>query len=605
MLNAFKRIREDVNTFLYDSQKGVIITLRTTIQITSLIAIGLLIYYHGFPIEASTKEILFEIIKGVFGIFIINYCVRLFYSFEKIEFIKNTWFEGILILLLIIDIMSLYIFSFPLLEITFNKLGITNFYPIYIIFVQLYILILILAESREFTNTILSKKINPATLFIATFLIIILAGCVLLLLPEMTPTDKSLSIQDALFTSVSATCVTGLIVVDTATYFTFKGHIVIFCLMQIGGIGIVAFATFFASFLKKGVGIRHQGLIHDYVHESSLYNSLDLLRKIIFYTFLFELIGATAIYTLLDPAIPFDNNGEKVFFAFFHSISAFCNAGFSLFTDGMRNSYLREAFILQMTIAALVIFGGLGFPVLRDLFGIKNLRMRLQQRWKNYKTSTQVALKVSASLIVGSTIIFLLLEWDNSLKDLNAVEAVMTAIFQSVTTRTAGFSTVDISSLNISTYILIIYLMFIGASSGSTGGGVKTSTFFVIVLSVIATIRGRQRMEFSRKTVSNNLLYRAFSIFIFASLFIIVCSFLLTLTEPDKSMLQLGFEAVSAFCNVGFTIGVTASLSSLGKIIIILAMFVGRVGILSLAFSLSSPAAKESYKYPSTNIMIG
>lgn len=601
---AIQKMRESLNTFLYDSQTMVRNALRIMTFLGGITAIGIMIHYHGFSHTLEQKENLLEYIKAIFAIFIINYTVRFFYSFEPRQFLKETWFQAIIVLLLIVDVVSYYLVGFPLLEWTFSTLGIPNFTTFYILFIQVYMLLLIVIEASKISKLFYSIKIQPAVLFVLSFLILIGVGTGLLLLPEMVSVPGSMKFINALFTSVSASCVTGLIVVETSTFFTFKGHVVLLILIQLGGVGILSFATFFATFLKRGIGIRHQTVIPELMSEDSLYNMMQLLKQILFYAFTIELIGCILMFALWDPSVPFSSLNHKIFFTVFHSVSAFTNAGFTLFTGGLNNPMISNGYVLHIVFAILIIFGALGFPAMKDLFGVSNLRIRLKQPWRRWKTSTQIAVNAAIVLTILGTIMFYLLERNNLLGDKNIVEGVIISIFQSIT-RTAGFSTVDIGSLAMPTIVLFLFLMFIGGASGSMTGGIKTSTFVVLMLSVISTIKGKKEVEFGRKSISNQLLYQAFSIFLFACGFILFFIFLLTITEKGVGFMQIAFEEVSAFCTVGLSMGLTFDLSYAGKIVIMVSMFMGRVGILTLAFALSSPVLSTAYKYPKTNIMVG
>jgi potassium uptake TrkH family protein len=486
-----------------------------------------------------------------------------------------------------------------------TSMGITNYQPIYNLILQVYILIFVWLDVVAYNEFMLNIKVKPAVLFILSFAGIILIGTLTLMLPEMTHQEGSMPLLEALFTSVSATCVTGLVVVDTAHYFTFKGQFVIMILIQIGGIGIVSFASFFALFLKSGAGIKHQTVLQDFLREESLFNTRQLLRQIVVYTVIIEAIGAWMIFMLWDPAIRFQSLGEKIFYSVFHSISAFNNAGFSLYSNGLMEGVLRTSYILHLMFALLIILGGIGFPALRDLTEPARLRERMQKPWKDWKTSTIVAVNATAILLVFGTVTFYLLERNNTLAALNPVQAAITSFFQSVTARTAGFNTVDIASLKVSTLILLIFLMYIGASSGGTGGGIKTSTFFILLLAGITTVKNKKKLEFKRRTISFDLVNRAFTIFFFSASYILTAIFVLSLIETDKDIMQIVFETVSAFGTVGLSTGITSSLSQWGKLIIIFTMFMGRVGTLTLAFAVSSPAEKTSYKYPNTHMMVG
>ncbi len=602
--NLIKRIREWKNIFIYDSQHQVLSILKYLTFIISVFSFSILIYYHGFPLDILTKNLIINIIKGLFLIYIINYLMRLFYAFDNVDFLKENWLEGLLIGLLVADIICLYFANFPLLEWISARIGIANFRSFYILFIQVFIMLLVGIQLLKISSRVLAVQIKPATLFMSFFLIVIALGTVLLMLPEMTTSHENFPFIDALFTAASASCVTGLTVVDTATFFTFKGHVVILLLIQIGAVGIMIFASFFAFFLKKGLGIRHQTAMQDYLNDHSVFNSVKLVKQILFYTVFIELIATAILFLLWDPVVRFDDLGEKLFYSFFHAVSGFCNSGFTLFTDGLNNPMLKNAYLLHMLFIGMIFLGALGFPAWRDLFGIKNLRLRMRLPWKQWKTSTSVALYAAVLLLVMGSLAFFFLERNNTLKELNLFESIVTSIFQSVT-RTGGFSTVNIGELADPTYIILIFLMFVGGASGSMAGGLKTSTFIVILLSVIATIKGKKGMEISRKSISNELLYRAFAVAMFITVFILAGGFLLAITEPEIDTMQLIFEEVSAVSLSGLSTGITPYLSLYGKLILIVSMYFGRIGSLTLAFSLSSPVVTSQYKYPDVQVIVG
>lgn len=598
--------RENILLFLFQHKEQVLGKLRWLRALASITALALFLYYYGFPHSSEESRQLIGYTKGIFGFFIVSYLIRVGFSLHSWTYIKNTLFEAMLILLLLIDILSVFIFGFNALENAFLRLNIENFTPLYILFIQAYLLLLVGLEIVKVSVGITSIKLKPAATFIISFILLIFIGTGLLMLPEMTTGPGSMPFIDALFTSVSASCVTGLAVENTGTFFTFKGQIVILILIQLGGIGILTFATFFALFLKKGVGISHQAMIRDFMAEESLFNAKGMLRQIIIYTVLIECIGAFLLFILWDARAPFiDDTGELLFQSMFHSISAFCNAGFSLFGNGLYEDWIRNSHLLHLVIAMLIIFGSLGFPAMRDIFSLRNIRARLDAPWKKWKLSTRIAVWASFVLIVFGMLVMMVTEQHATLANQSPAAAWMHAFFQSVTTRTAGFNTVDMGALTVPTTILFIFLMFIGASSGSTGGGIKTSTFVLIFLAVITTIRGKKSLELGSRSISFDLLNKAFTIFIFSATYILVGTFLLAVFEPKMQVLDLVFEQVSAFCTAGLTRGITPDLSTPSKLILISSMYIGRVGTLTLAFALASRVETTSYKYPKAHILVG
>lgn len=592
--------------FLKDNQEIALNILRFLRVTVGLLAFVLFIIYYGYNLKPGEEYLILRINNSIFGFYIFSYVIRLLFSTSTLEYLKATWFEASLLLIVIYDALSLYLFNLPLLSNVFQYFEVKNEEFWHVFFIQVYLLLLVTIEFTKFSTILGSISLKPATTFIISFIILSFGGAGLLLLPEMTKEGTNLSVIDAIFTAISASCVTGLIVVDTATDFTQKGQLVIMFLIQLGGIGILTFATFFANFLKKGVGIKHQSVVKDFLSEDSLFDAKSLLKQIIILTIVIEAVGILFIYVLWDISVPFyDNPGERFYFSAFHAISAFCNAGFSLFTNGLYQDYVREAYLLHIIVAMLIICGSLGFPTLRDLFNLNNMRLRMKNPWRKWKLSTQVAIWGSAILVSFGTFVFFFTEQNATLVGKTGTEQIIISFFQSVTTRTAGFNTVDIAALATPTVVLFIFLMFIGASSGSTGGGIKTSTFFVIITAVFATIRGKKQLEISGRAISYDLLNKAFVVFIFSSTFILVALFFLTIFEPEMTILDLAFEQVSAFCTVGLSRGITADLSTPSKIILILSMFVGRVGTLTLAFSLASPVETNNYKYPKAHMLVG
>lgn len=601
-----QELKENIGLFLYTNKDRVLSALRVMRIFASFSALIIFILYYGFPHTTTEADLLIRVTKSIFGFFVISYFIRAAFAINSWRYIIESRFEALLILLLLIDVVSVFVFRINLLENLFSRLDIENFTPLYILAIQSYLLLLVGIEFVKVSTGVTGIKLKPASTFIYSFLLLISLGTGLLMLPEMTVGPQSLGFLDALFTSVSATCVTGLTVVDTATHFTFKGHLVLLFLIQLGGIGILTFATFFALFLKKGVGISHQAMIRDFMSEESLFNAKSMLLQVIMYTIIIEGIGTVLLFLLWDMKAPFyDDFGEMLFQSVFHSISAFCNAGFSLFSQGLYQDFIQESYFLHIVIAAIIFFGSLGFPALRDIFSIQNIRIRMISPWKNWKLSTRIALYASIILIAIGTFFFLLLEAEGTLLGKSGIGLWTTALFQSVTTRTAGFNTVDISALGTPMVIFFIFLMFIGASSGSTGGGIKTSTFVLIFLAVITTIRGKKNLELGGRSISFDLLNKAFTVFIFSATYILIGTFCLSIFEPNIPILDLVFEEVSAFCTVGLSRGITADLSTPSKIILIISMYIGRIGTLTLAFALASRVDTTNYRYPKAHILVG
>ncbi|MFA0961359.1 TrkH family potassium uptake protein [Roseivirga sp. BDSF3-8] len=596
---------ESLNNFLYGSRQTAYALTRAITLLASIAALGLLIYVYGFEPREREVTRIFNWLDFIFVIFVISFGVRIIYAFRRREFLKDNLFESLLVSFIILNGVSNYLLGNLLLEGVFSALGFNNYESFYQVFITIFMFLLLGFEVTKASLNLAKVTLKPATTFILSFLLLIAVGTGLLMLPAMTVREGSMPFLEALFTSVSASCVTGLIVVDTATYFTFKGQLIIMILIQLGGLGIVSFATFFATFLRQGVGIKQQLLIQDFLSSESLFSARGLLKQIILITLVIEAGTFFFIYHTWNADGYFDSTSDKLFFSLFHAISAFCNAGFSTFTNNLYEPVIRTSYILHMVVVTSVILGGLGFSSLEDLFSIQRLRDRFKNPWKDWRLATKVAVFTSLGLLVFGTIVIFVLEYDNTLKGMNFTEKAITSFFQSGVARTAGFNTVYIGEMRQPTLLVMIFLMFIGASSGSVGGGIKTSTFYLIVVSVASTLRGREKIEIGRRYIPNEMLFKALSIFFFAASINLIGIFVLTLTEPGLDLLDLAFEHVSAFGTVGLSTGITADLSAGGRIMIIISMFLGRVGTLTFALALSTRASSKNYKYPRAHFMVG
>lgn len=596
---------ESLNRLLYDSKLTAYKIMRRTTYTLTFVAIGLLILAHGVVENPAQLQLLFYAIDGILAIFVIIYFLRILYTFERLKFLKRTWFEGILMAIVFVNQVCTYMLGIPIIYNVFERIGIPLSVELYRVMVSMYMLVFLIVELLETKVHLKTLQLKPAVTFLLSFVFLILLGTGLLMLPKMTNSPDGISFLDALFMSTSASCVTGLAVVDPGTYFTFAGQVVLLGLIQMGGLGILTFATFFASLMRQGIGIKQHVAMHELLESESLFSTAGLMRKLIFLTLTIEGVGAAVIFMMWGPDAQFTNLGTKIFYSIFHSVSAFCNAGFSLYPAGLYTEPVRFSYLLHLTVAVLIILGGLGFPAMIDVFSPSAMRARLVAPWKNWKMMTRVIMYTSAALLAMGTIGFFLLEYFNTLSHMSFAEALITSFFQSVTTRTAGFNTVDISALTVPTLLLFIFLMFIGASPGSTGGGIKTTTFTVILYAVATTIRNKRNMEIGHRTIPHSVAYKAFTVFTFAAVFNILFIFILAISDAQFDVIKLAFEQVSAFATVGLSTGITAGLSDVGKCVIILSMYLGRVGTLTMAVALSTRASTTAYKYPATHLAIG
>ncbi len=596
---------ESLNRNLYGSKLLVYTIIRRTTYVLTILAVGLLLYAHGVVKDPGRLQQLYYAIDAILVVFVLIYLIRILYSFERLKFLQRTRFEGALMGIILVNEFSTYVLQAPLIYNLFESIGIPLSVEIYRAAVSLYMLVLLIVELLETKIHLKTIQLKPSFIFILSFLFLIFVGAGLFMLPKMSNAPDGIRFIDALFMATSASCVTGLSVVDPGTYFTFSGQVVLLILVQMGGLGILTFTTFFVSLMRQGVGIKQHVAMHQLLESESLISSKQMLRNLVLLTLTIESIGAFAVFLSWGPEAQFTNLGSKLFFSVFHAVSAFCNAGFSLYPQGLFTEPVRYAYVLHLIIAMLIIFGGLGFPTIVDVFSPKAMRARLQTPWKDWKMLSRVTIYVTAALLALGTVGFFLLEYNNSLQDKNLAEALVTSFFQSATTRTAGFNTVDISTLTVPTMLLFIFLMFIGGSPGSTAGGIKTTTFAVILLAVSTTIRNKRHLEIGNRTIPHSVAYKAFSVFTFASIINLLFLFILTISDAKYDIIQLAMEQISAFATVGLSTGITAGLSDVGKLVIVSSMFIGRVGTITLAIALSTKTSSTNYKYPETHLVVG
>lgn len=601
--NRVDHIRESINLKLYRHKAYVIRFLHIASIIVSLIAITAIIYQHGFPQTTYTWNLTESIIEFSLIFYVLKFLVRLFYDFHPAHFVKDNRIEAFLLLLIIVDQLISLFSGAHLVQQFLKAIGFPGIHIYYNLFIQFYFFIIIAFELGKAGRFVDYIHIGPSGLLALSFILIILSGAGLLLLPEMTV--AGISPVDALFTSTSACCVTGLVAVDTATCFTLKGKTIIMLLIQVGGLNIISFATLFATFYRNSAGIKMQSLIKDLVSTDKLSNTRSLLRKIFLYSVFIEIAGAILLFITWPNEMLFKGIGEKIYFSVFHAVSAFNNAGFGLLTDNLYDITVRHAYNLQLVIAGLIFLGGIGFIVLEDVFGLQNIRERRKVKWKRLQTHSRIALYTSLILIAAGAVVFYLVEYNKSITGYGFYGSVVASVFQSVTCRTAGFNTVDFTHLGQPILIFMMFLMFIGASPGSTGGGIKTTTFSVILRSAISTIKGRKDVEIVKHTVSRDTISRAYSIALFSISLIFISTFILSITEPDKNFLGLLFEEISAFGTVGLSTGITSSLSTAGKFIIILTMYIGRIGTLTLALAITKRVVYTKYRYSEINVLVG
>ena len=564
----------------------------------SFMALFIILYEYGFQTTIQT-EIgfhLFFLLTVAFGI--VSQIFR-YLKAKNSPRIKVWIIDGVLLLLMTVVFFSSLNFDF---RIQVNR-------RIFLVFTCVFIFI------RELSarNFILKKKyLNPAQLFVLSFFLVTIGGSLLLMLPKATV--GSIKFIDALFTSTSAVSVTGLAINDTGKSFTLFGQTIIALLIQLGGLGVMTFTSYFSYFFKGGSTYENQLIMRDMTNSDKIAEVFETMKRIIILTFTIELIGAILIYTSLNVKVMPDLN-DRLFFSVFHSISGFCNAGFSTLSNGLAEPGFAFNYPLHLYLAFLFILGGIGFPIMFNTFKyVKHIVVnRLLPFTRNMKAiykpwvinlNTRIILITTAILIVFGTITFYFFEYNGVLKDHEGFGKFVTAFFGSVTPRTAGFNTVNYGELAFPTVMITILLMWIGASPASTGGGIKTSTFAIATMNIFSIARGKDRLELYKREVAHISIRRSFAIISLSLIVIGVGTFALAIAEPGKDIRAISFEVFSAYSTVGLSLGITPSLGEGAKLILIAVMFIGRVSMLTLLIAFVKQSGQLKYKYPSEEILI-
>lgn len=437
---------------------------------------------------------------------------------------------------------------------------------------------------------------TPTRVLVFSFLSFILVGTILLMLPWSTLSHGSPGFIDSLFTATSAVCVTGLVVVNTASYWSMWGKVVILILIQAGGLGLMTFATAHALVTGRRVTLTERLIIQEQTGYWSLSGLVRLMKRVILATLVFEFLGALVLGVVLGKSMGLELPGA-MFHGLFHSVSAFCNAGFDILGSSLV-PYAGDPLVI-MTVSLLIIIGGLGFYVITDVYENRG-------KWRDLSLHSRIAIKMTGALLVIGTVLVLVLEGKNpgTIGNMSLRIRLLSSWFQSVTARTAGFNSIFTENLRIPTSFIMIALMFVGASPGGTGGGIKTTTFYSSVRFVAALVQGKEDVNVSRRRLPEGLVLKALSIILISLGLISVSTLLLTITE-EASFFDILFEVVSAFGTVGLSRGITPSLSIPGKLIIIVTMFAGRVGPLSLAVAISKQANQAGIRYPEEKVLVG
>ena len=560
----------------------------------------------GFP--NPDKDSMFQIHNRYFQACYI--LIGVLYMIRSIFFRGDNGNRKVFITQFVIGII-LVLFFLPVFIVSYGD--IFEYYLYRTSGIQMFAFFLFFLELSRMEINLLIKILNPAQLFMVSFAFIISAGAMLLMMPMST--TSPINFTDALFTSTSAVCVTGLTVVDTATRYTFLGKFIILALFQIGGIGVMTITSFFGIFFKEKSSLREQTMLRDYLSEDSFDVILKSLMKVVLITLLIEAIGATFVYFSLEKNA-LGSVSDNLKFSIFHAVSAFCNAGFSTLTDNLYDVRIRTNYNVHFWIANLIVLGGIGFPVLLNLYQYcKSQIVWLAEYFRTRKSyvhrvnmitlNSKIVIFSTFVLIVSATVAFMYFEWDHTQQGMDFKARLASSYFQSVTPRTAGFNSFSMAALSMPTILIMTFLMWVGASPVSTGGGIKTSTFALAILNAYRIIRGKNHIEVHRYEIHEYSVNKAFAIITLSIFIILFGAFAIFTIDGQFGMFRIIFECFSAFGTVGLSLDLTPHLSAPSKYILIVLMYVGRMGSITLLLSLAKGFGGSSlYRYPKENLII-
>ena len=447
--------------------------------------------------------------------------------------------------------------------------------------------------NKSFINKIYDKiTLNPPLVLSLGFAILITFGGVLLSLPFFTKSGEATDLIDSMFVAASASCVTGLTPVNTFEHWNTYGHVLLIILIQIGGLGVMSLASIIPLILGKKIGMKSRQILKEQLNVESLEGMIVLFKYVLVFTFGIEILGAILLSFRF---IPLYGAGTGIWYSIFHSISAFCNAGFDILGDSIYP--FRDDILVNLTLSSLVIVGGLGFVVTSELFR--------RRSFEKISTHSKLVLLISGALLVLGTVMFLFLENGDGVLQYESVKgSILESFFQSVVARTAGFYSVDLSKIKDSTALMLMGLMFVGGSPGSTAGGIKTTTLGVLFISTHAVVRGESEPVVFGRHIGIDVVRKALAIFLVSITIILSVSFILTITESAR-LVDILYETVSALATVGASKGITADLSDVGKILITFCMYLGRLGPMTMAFAFGMKDKKSLIRYPESFISIG
>lgn len=583
-----------------------------TLGITYVCALAFLaaiVYEYGFSISGEERAAVHWVYRIVWVVFLLGATMQIVFRQEDSPFRFTPWTWVLSALLYL-----------TLLPVIFNKPDPeTEVYWVWAFFRSPYYrgTILLLYSFYQLSGSLvrlMGRRTNPPLILAGSFLVIILLGMGLLMLPRAT--YHGIHWIDALFTATSATCVTGLVSVDVPSTFTLEGQVIIILLIQVGGLGLMTLTSFFAMFFMGNTSIYNQLVVGDMISSNSLNSLLSTLLYILGFTLAIEGVGMAVIWYSIHGTLGMTLD-EELFFSAFHSVSAFCNAGFSTLPGGMSNPMVMQGHnLLYVTLGLLIALGGIGFPILVNLYEtvayylgylrwkIFGRSRRFNKRVHLYNLNTKIVLVSTAFLLVLGTVVIAAVEWNQALAGMPVADKLVHSFFNSSCPRTAGFVSVPLLSFSVQTLLFMLVLMVIGGGTQSTAGGVKINVFAVVLLNLWAVVRGADHVTIMKRELSDDSIRRSNAVIMLYLIMAFCGMFLLSVLEPEASLLAVLFECISALSTVGSSLDLTPTLGDWSKVLVVLMMFIGRVGAFTLATGLIRQEKKRKYRYPSDNIII-
>lgn len=580
--------------FRYFSLGTVFSFLDRFVVFLGLLVTAGVIAHFGFKLENELSLKIFHFVLGLAILYGLQEAVRFFQYREKSRYLKERWYDAVLFAS----------FLFLIIYQNTRNASTENYLDWWIGGIGVIILLgLFSSLTGRFEKHVRKSRfaLRPTQVFILSFALPILTGAALLKLPRASTFEMTW--VDALFMSTSSVCVTGLSVFDLEKLTTF-GQVVMLCLIQLGGLGIMTLTIAFSGLLAGGISLKDRLMISSMFSEDRLSEVKNLLLKILSFTLIIEFTGAVIMYlSIKDIGLEKTESG-LIYSAIFHAVSAFCNAGFSIYKENFFNSYLIKNYQYLFTIMALIIFGGLGFPTLSNLYYFFKSRFTKTKQKVLLRTSSKIILIMTGILLLSGTILIFLFESEKSFISLNGMDRFVQSAFLSVTSRTAGFNAWPTESLSIVSMYIVIALMWIGGAPMSTAGGIKVTTLFVGLLNVRGQLDGTEKVEFLGREIHHKTISKAFAVIVLSIGFIAFSSLALIYLEPKHHPIDLVFEAVSAISTVGLSRSLTPQLSNSAKLILIALMFVGRVGLIAFLMSIYRQADSLRYKYLKEDVVI-